>query len=195
MVSDEEYMLLLNVITSNLNETPVLSEGVKWIEEQHSKQVEGIQISSHPSAVAESISATSESSQEVLNTAQDQVSGRQENNTTNSSNVSPLLAQRIYWRVSISIESIELELRQFSDEMQATSSLALLSMSKLFASYKTTDSGSNQLDTSIPYIEVQDCRAHVPLEQSLAISSGHKASFLMLTVSFVAFKRFLIFQS
>ena len=35
----------------------------------------------------------------------------------------------------------------------------------------------------LPRVEAQDLRPEVPLEQSYAISSAHKASFLMLDVS------------
>lgn len=34
----------------------------------------------------------------------------------------------------------------------------------------------------VPRVEARDLRPEVPLEQSLVISSGHKASFLMLDV-------------
>ena len=35
---------------------------------------------------------------------------------------------------------------------------------------------------NLPRVEARDLRPEVPPEQSLAISSGHKASFLMLDV-------------
>jgi hypothetical protein len=35
----------------------------------------------------------------------------------------------------------------------------------------------------LPRVEARDLRPEVPLEQSLVISSAHKASFLMLDVS------------
>lgn len=46
-----------------------------------------------------------------------------------------------------------------------------------------TPQGSMFVSVCVPRVEARDLRPEVPLEQSLVISSGHKASFLMLDVS------------
>lgn len=43
--------------------------------------------------------------------------------------------------------------------------------------------GSMFVGVNVPRVEAKDLRPEVPPEQSLVISSGHKASFLMLDVS------------
>jgi hypothetical protein len=46
--------------------------------------------------------------------------------------------------------------------------------------------GSMFVGVCVPRVEARDLRPEVPPEQSLVISSGHKASFLMLDVSCLA---------
>ena len=45
------------------------------------------------------------------------------------------------------------------------------------------------VNVCIPRVEARDLRPEVPLEQSLVITSGHKASFLMLEVRACAGRR------
>lgn len=83
-------------------------------------------------------------------------------------------------RTVISLGEVELELRQSVEGLPAPIPLARFSVANLYVTYRNTEGGSMYVEACIPKVEAQDLRPEVPPEQSLAISSGHKASFLML---------------
>ena len=53
-------------------------------------------------------------------------------------------------------------------------------MNNVYFSYTSYLSGKTVIDLCIPKLEISDTRRNVPAETSLVISSGKRASFLML---------------
>ena len=76
-----------------------------------------------------------------------------------------------------------MELRQTVEGLPAPLPLARFVIADLYVAYRNTEGGAMHVDACVPKVEVQDLRPEVPPEQSLVVSSGHKASFLMLEVS------------
>lgn len=87
---------------------------------------------------------------------------------------------RIRIRTVISLGEVELELRQSVEGLPDPLPLARFGVADLYVLYQNTESGAMHVETCIPKVEAQDLRPEIPPEQSLAVSSGHKASFLML---------------
>ena len=184
-LSDVEYRLLTSAVGSNFNEEPNLPLGVRWIESQH--------------AADDSTAVRKPTSHDVVSVEDDGQGARtlqaetdthhvqqgQKAFDDNTPQVAPSreeISSRTSIRVSVDLNEVELELQHSVKGLSDPSPLARLSVLGLFVSYRNSEIGSMQLDAFVPRIEVQDCRSHVPIEQSLVVSSGHKASFLMLMV-------------
>lgn len=83
-------------------------------------------------------------------------------------------------RTMISLGEVELELRQTVEGLPQPLPLARFSIAELYVAFNNTEGGTMHVNVCVPKVEIQDLRPEVPKEQSLVISSGHKASFLML---------------
>jgi len=82
-------------------------------------------------------------------------------------------------RFSFTLDSIKLVLKNSRGE--GVIDLAQLLIEKLYVSYSFQAGGSTLVNVVLPKLEVSDLRPDTPLDTSLVISSGHKASFLILT--------------
>lgn len=77
----------------------------------------------------------------------------------------------------------ELELWRHVDGLAEPLPLARFMVGDIYVAFRNTEAGGMAVGVCLPRVEARDLRPEVPVEQSLVISSGHKASFLMLNVS------------
>lgn len=165
-LTDSEYALMTSVAASNVSETPRLPSGAQWVEDHH------LTASSTPPTRPSQPPSTTSPSKQTHEAVQE--GGGQ--------SVEVALKDRSSIRVVVSLGELELELKRTVAGLQVPSPLARFSIAELNVAYRTTDAGAMFVETCIPKLEARDLRPEVPVEQSLVISSGHKASFCMLTV-------------
>ena len=84
-------------------------------------------------------------------------------------------------RLYINLKHLQLNL--WKDIADSKSDLSFLQMNNVYFSYTSYLSGKAVVDLCIPKLEISDMRRNVPVENSLVISSGKRASFLMLKYS------------
>lgn len=98
------------------------------------------------------------------------------------------LMEGIGFRVYVSLHHLRLNLlHEKANGMQ--NNLSYMQVDQSYFSYTSFRSGAYDIEMSLPKLEISDIRPHVPPEHSLVISSGHRASLLMLHYSCQAGKR------
>jgi vacuolar protein sorting-associated protein 13A/C len=93
----------------------------------------------------------------------------------------PVPGREINVRLYINLKHLQLNL--WKDRGDSKTDLSFLQMNNLYFSYTSYLSGKTVIDLCIPKLEISDTRRNVPAETSLVISSGKRASFLMLKYS------------
>ena len=151
-LSDLEYQNVTTIASSNINEEIDLPPVVESI---HAKMNEIGPISSLTSDVAEHALVSPRKSHDEKK------------------------PQGINVRVHLWIKHLQLNI---SNEVGKgkRSDLGQLQINDLDVLYTSFACGDTLVQLSLPKLEVSDRRSHVSLEQSLVISSGHRASFLMM---------------
>ncbi len=189
-ITDAEYLLMTSVASENVNEEPSFPRGAQWIAEQYKVITEntttagvGDITTAISSGGKDSTTPPQSPRRQLLRTlspsavdaATTTTPEKEAPTTTNQ-----VVDNRLRIRTVISLGEVELELRQSVEGLPAPLPLARFGVADLYVLYQNTESGAMHVETCIPKVEAQDLRPEVPPEQSLAISSGHKASLLML---------------
>ncbi len=169
---------MTSVAADNVNEEPTFPSGAQWIAEQY-KVVSDAPISA--AATADKAETPPQSPrQQLLRTFSPSAVSDPGPTPEDTQKGSVVVDNRVRIRTVISLGEVELELRQSVEGLPAPLLLARFGVADLYVLYQNTESGAMHVETCIPKVEAQDLRPEIPPEQSLAISSGHKASFLML---------------
>jgi len=169
----------------NVSEEPSIPTGAQWIAEQYK-----VPLDASAASDDENPGATQQLQHQLGGETPSQSPRKQLSRTLSPSADSASLPHfedtkqevdnRIRIRTVISLGEVELELLQSVEGLPDPVPLARFGVADLYVLYQNTESGAMHVATCIPKVEAQDLRPEVPPEQSLAISSGHKASFLML---------------
>lgn len=117
---------------------------------------------------------------DVTMESKDTISRMEKNNSLTSPTVhsAPNL-EGISFRVYIYLHHLRLNLFQERKD-GLNSNLSYMQIDQTYFSYTSIGSGHFDIDLSLPKLEISDTRPHVPPEHSLVISSGQRASLLML---------------
>ncbi|KAL4527774.1 hypothetical protein Ndes2437A_g02912 [Nannochloris sp. 'desiccata'] len=184
-ITDAEYLLMTSVAVDNVNEEPTFPVGAQWIAEQ-------CKVSPASAAGGEESGLVDQLQHKLGGETPPQSPRKQLVRTLTPSadsesiplahfeDKNQVVNNRIRIRTVISLGEVELELRQSVEGLPEPLPLARFGVANLYVLYQNTESGAMHVETCIPKVEAQDLRPEIPPEQSLAISSGHKASFLML---------------
>lgn len=198
-VSDAEYLLMSSVASANVAEEPSLPKGAEWLRQHYLRAAETESVSEAPAELQQQqqLGAPAQLDQAfaALELGGVQEAGRiQEDVRLHEAGVPEIEAlpgpapasedaspTRI--RTVISLGEVELEMQRTVEGLPQPLPLARFAVANLYVEFRNTEEGSMHVGVCVPRVEVQDLRSEVPLEQSLVVSSGHKASFLMLDVS------------
>jgi hypothetical protein len=178
-LSDAEYALVTSVAAENVGEAPELPEGAQWLAQHYQAAADAAaQAEADAEAEAGAGGAAPEEIEPAAAAAGEAAAAAPAPPPAGAAQDS----SRTAVRTVVSLGEVELELLRTVEGLPAPLPLARLAMAHLQVSFRSTEGGSMRVGVCLPKLEVQDLRAEVPREQSLVVSSGHKASFMMLEV-------------
>lgn len=193
-LSDWEYLSMTTVASSNFAEMPKIPPGAAWVEEQH--VVAGSEEGEDAAAALVAPPWEQSPGADLLRTLSPKMLGytdvdsafavssptSPDGKNLPSTSPSPQLSSKTKIRTLVSLGLVELELKQTVEGLPRPVPLARFLIENLYVAYRNEESGAMHVQCCVPRVEVEDLRPEVPVEQSLVISSGHKASLLMLQV-------------
>ncbi|KAL4447306.1 hypothetical protein ABPG77_007339, partial [Micractinium sp. CCAP 211/92] len=197
-LTDHEYELITSVAADNFAELPELPAGARWLNDHY----QAILLEEQQALLEQQRQAAERAQQGAADAAAEQqqqqaagsgtVSRRGTQATPSSgggeegegTGEDPKPARhdksRTSVRVAVSIGEIELEVHRHLEGLPTPLPLARFTVADLWVAFRNSEQGSMFVGVNVPRVEAKDLRPEVPPEQSLVISSGHKASFLML---------------
>lgn len=184
-ITDTEYLLMTSVAAANFAEVPKLPSGASWVAEQHVQDIAG-PATGEASADEEVTPPQSprEGLQRILSSPRKgDIEAPPAAGAVAPTQPAPSgTSSQTKIRVVVSLGEVELELKRTVEGLPQPLPLARFTVDEFYVAYRNAEDGSMHVVTCVPKVEIRDMRPEVPVEQSLVISSGHKASFLMLEV-------------
>lgn len=184
-LSDLEYMSLISVAVTNTSEEVVLPKGAQWVQQHHitpivitndsGSDTEGEVELDHWATATDTMRASG--SMALAFSPSSKLTATRPPpppaTTTKTSNL-PFVC------VSIDMAGAELEVHRHIAGLPDAQPLARFLIANLNVNFANDESGTMKVSLCLPKVEARDLRPEIPPEQSLVISSGSKASFLML---------------
>ncbi|KAL4443584.1 hypothetical protein ABPG75_011321 [Micractinium tetrahymenae] len=195
-LTDHEYQLITSVAADNFAELPELPCGARWLNDHYQailmeQQQAQLEQQRQAAERAQQAAAGAPAGQEHPGAsgalprrnpqAGSQGGGGEEGEPAEEGpKPARLDKSRTSVRVAVSIGEIELEVHRHLEGLPQPLPLARFTIADLWVAFRNSEQGSMFVSVSVPRVEAKDLRPEVPPEQSLVISSAHKASFLML---------------
>jgi hypothetical protein len=171
-LTDAEYQLCTSVAADNFSEEPQLPRGAAWLNDHY----QAILLEQQQELARQHLEALAcQQAQQAQQAALPAPAAEAGKAAPASQDTSPTSV-----RVVVSLGEIELELQRHLEGLPQAQPLARFTLGDLWVAFRNSAQGSMWVSLNLPRVEARDLRPEVPPEQTLVISSGHKASFLML---------------